>query len=78
MTKKQTLIGAIKALRAGNIKFVWELHGLPAGGWPETQQAIRQIEDQLPSPSARNYSVDEFIEAIYSVDKHGRYRIKEA
>lgn len=48
------------------------LHGLPAGGWPETQQAVLCLEGHLPFQ--RKYTTSEFIEACYYLDKNDRFR----
>jgi hypothetical protein len=62
--------GKSRALRSAAL----ELDGKPVGGWPETQQALRQIDDALPLRSEREYASDEFIAAMYTVDSADRYR----
>lgn len=46
------------------------LDGCPQGGWPETAQAIRRIDDEIP----RGVGVGDVIDALYRVDHAGRYR----
>lgn len=50
------------------------LDGLPVGGWGETEQAMRQIVEELPHRSERAYTVTEFVSAVYTVDTACRYR----
>ena len=50
------------------------LAGCPEGGWPETEQARRQIVEYLPARSERSYTVSEFIAAAYTLDHTQRYQ----
>jgi hypothetical protein len=74
-TSKKALKSAIESLAAGTASrqiriAAYALEGLPCGGWPQTQQAMRTIADNLPS----NVDVDEFVFAAYAVnDASGRY-----
>lgn len=47
-----------------------ELEGKPVGGWPETQQAIRQLHDELP----RRVRLGAFLDSVFVVS-NGRYKI---
>jgi hypothetical protein len=73
--KKQTLKQAITtaermgALRCG-------LGGCPQGGWPETRQAMERIEDCLPRREMRTYALQDFVDALYTVDHAGRYQVR--
>lgn len=49
------------------------LHGCPVGGWGETDQAWRQIEDLLPGHWDRDYTVETFVAAAYTTDHAQRY-----
>ncbi len=53
------------------------LDGCPVGGWPETQEAIRQLADVLPARDKRDYSVYDVISSLYRVDGADRYRVRE-
>jgi len=52
------------------------LDGCPVGGWGETQQALRQLAEDLPLKSERTYSVQQVVDALYDVDSAGRYRVR--
>ena len=65
--KSRTLAGCIT-----------QLSGKPVGGWPDTQQELRQIRDELPVRSMRAYTVDEFVSAAYIIDSADRYRTRES
>ena len=41
------------------------LHGKPTGSWAETQQAMQQMIDALPPPNVREYTVQDWIKAMY-------------
>lgn len=74
----QTLAQAIHLATTGKSRTLrgaaTELHSKPVGGWPETEQALRQIKDALPLRDARDYTLDEFVGAMYLVDSADRYR----
>jgi hypothetical protein len=53
------------------------LVGCPEGGWGETQQAMRRIQEELPFRDERLFTVREVIDALYLVDKSDRYQLKE-
>lgn len=59
----QTLSSAVQAVTSGRFKS--GLDGLPIGGWPETQRAIRQLTDELPLRCERSYTVSDLIAALY-------------
>ena len=59
----QTLSSAVQAVTIGRLKV--GLDGLPIGGWPETQQAIRRLTEELPLRSQRSYTVSDLIDALY-------------
>ena len=51
------------------------LVGCPAGGWGETAQAYRRVEEATPHPSERDWRVDALVSAVLAVDDTtGRYR----
>lgn len=74
---KQTLTQAIHLARTGlsrtMARAAHALDGCPIGSWPETEQARRQIRDDLPARSCRRYTVDQFVDAAYRVDAADRY-----
>jgi hypothetical protein len=75
-TKKKTIKQAMKskAIRSA----LQGLVGCPAGGWAETNQAWRQVREELPFFDERNYTVDDLIEAVLEIDgKTDRYRWRE-
>lgn len=48
------------------------LHRCPVGSWGETEQARRTIANQLPPRAKRSYTIEQWIERFYSVER-GRY-----
>jgi hypothetical protein len=78
---KQTLAQAIHLARAGKsralVRAVHALDGKPPGGWGETMQAWREMVGDLPLRSQRDYTADEFVDAVYGVDG-GRFRCRFA
>jgi len=50
------------------------LHGCPVGGWGETTRAFRQISDALPATWKRDYTIHDWVDAVYSIDDAQRYR----
>ena len=54
------------------------LDGLPAGGWPETQQALARLREDLPHTDLRSYLVRDLVAALYTVDHAGRYQRRTA
>ena len=77
---KQTLKQAIHLGQSGKSKSlsraICYLHGCPVGGWPETEQAMMRIADELPFRSDRSYTIDEFVASAYEVDFARRYRTR--
>jgi hypothetical protein len=71
----QTLKQAIAKANRGEIRGIGSLDGCPVGGWPETEQAKRQILDSLPSKSDRKYALQELIDALYTVS-NDRYQLR--
>lgn len=53
------------------------LDGCPVGSWPETQQAMRALADELPHRTERTYILSDVIDALYVEDHAGRYRVRE-
>jgi hypothetical protein len=75
-TRNQSLAGGVRLFHAGRLGAAHRcgLDGCPVGGWPETEQAIRRLADELPA--ARSYSTSALIDAVYLVDHAGRYRTR--
>lgn len=69
----QTLKQAIAKANRGQISGLGSLNGCPVGGWPETEQAKRQILESLPSRTERKYTLQELIDALYTVS-NDRYQ----
>jgi hypothetical protein len=80
MYKKQTLVQAVHLALSGKSTALasasQSLDGKPAGGWPETDAARRDIRDQLPVRLLRCYTIDHFISAVYELDSSDRYRTR--
>lgn len=49
------------------------LVGCPVGGWAETMQAKRAIVDELPSRAERDWSVADFLDAVFEINAAERY-----
>lgn len=47
------------------------LTGCPAGGWPETKQAVARLSDAMPNDRA--YTIAELIDCLYTLDHAERY-----
>lgn len=77
LTMMQTLAQAIHLATSGKSRALrsaaLELEGKPVGGWPETEQALRQLRADLPLQSEREYTVEDFVDALYTVSGD-RYR----
>lgn len=76
-TTKKALNAALRQLTNGTAPkpvriAAYALEGLPVGGWPETAQAKRMIENELPS----DVDADDFIAAAYTVTNADRYTSK--
>lgn len=76
-TTKKALNTVLKQLTNGTAPkpvriAAYALEGCPVGGWPETQQAFRRIEDELPG----GVDADEFVSAAYTVTSSYRYTSK--
>jgi hypothetical protein len=76
MPKKESLNQRIAKIRKGEFTLRCGLDGCPEGGWPETQQAISRLAEDLPHRSERSYTTSELIGAVYEIDHAGRYRIR--
>jgi len=78
MTTKQTLKQALYLASSGKSHSLTlaagALSGKPEGGWPETQQALNHLRDELPAPGLRSYTASEFVAGAYTVDANGYYR----
>lgn len=78
---KQTLVQAIHLAFSGRsrdmMSAINSLAGKPFGSWPETAEAERQVRNELPFRNQRSYTVHQFIEAAYFLDKADRYRTRE-
>lgn len=76
-TKKtrETLKQRLAIIRRDGL--VCGLGGCPVGGWPETQQALARLRDDIPARDQRNYLLSELVDALYRVDSAGRYRWRE-
>lgn len=76
---KQSLKQAVKLVRTGKgLHGVTRcgLDGCPVGGWPETQQALHCMVDELPHREERSYTVHDLIAELYDVDHADRYRYR--
>lgn len=76
-TSKKTMYTTLRRLSDGTASksiriAAYALNGLPVGGWPETQQAMRLIENELP----RGIDCDDFVDAVYIITSSGRYESK--
>jgi hypothetical protein len=78
---RQTLVQAVHLALTGRsrdlARAAWVLDGKPIGGWPETQQAWREVVNELPFRHDRSYTVDHFVDAMYERDG-SRYRRRDA
>jgi hypothetical protein len=78
---KQTLKQALHLLTSGKsdalVRAAFALDNIPAGDWPDTQEARRRMIDDLPMRHARAYTADEFADAVYDWSElTGRYRTR--
>lgn len=81
MTSKhqiQTLKQAVHLISTGKSRELSRaaaaLLGQPVGGWPETQQAREHLLNELPIRQYRDYTIDQFVAAVYTVDATDHYR----
>lgn len=44
-----------------------KLDGVPVGAWAETRQAVADMAGDLPAKSDRAYTIQEWIDAAYTV-----------
>ena len=76
---KQTLSNALRLLKArrefGLNAASVALEGLPEGDDEGTTVAFRSLVVLLPK--SREYSVHEFVDAVYELDSERRYRTRE-
>lgn len=72
-TRRTTLRDALRSQRLVAAIHRCGLAGCPEGGWPETQQAMRRIADELPLRDTRAYRVHDVVDALYAIDHAGRY-----
>lgn len=73
-TLDQALTIARTSPKSGPARAARALDGLPVGGWGETAQAIRRLDEQLPGHWERDYTTADFIGRAYTVDENERYR----
>ena len=75
--RRESLHQRLRLIRSGRAS-ASGLEGCPVGGWPETQQGMRSIREDIPVRAARTYTIHQLVDAIYTVDASGRYRRMEA
>lgn len=81
-TLKQAIAIALSPSPRNNLaKAATILSGKPEGGWAETAQAKQELLGFLPFKSEREYTMEEFIEAMYKIEggnnkQAGIYRTK--
>lgn len=71
-TNRRATLRAIRMVAEGTSRA--GLDGCPVGGWPETQQAMLRLADELPDGADLHAVID----ACYDVDAAGRYRWRAA
>lgn len=76
MTRKQSIQAALKSEDIR--RALSGLVGCPTGGWGETEQAIRQIEDTIPHREMRAYTRNQLIDAALTLDHADRYTWRDA
>ena len=52
-----------------------QLAGCPVGAWGQTEQARRAIVNELPLRAQRDYTVDQLIDSLFTVNKAERYEL---
>lgn len=73
--KRETLHQRLAIIRRDGLRC--GLDGCPVGGWPETQQALLRLADDIPRREHRDYDTYQLVDALYVVDHAGRYRRRE-
>ena len=72
MTRKQTLVGAV---RDREIRIALNgIVGCPVGGWGETRQAVDRLRDAIPIRQYRAYTIAELIDHALCLDHADRYQ----
>lgn len=76
--KKQSLTAAVMSALTGRSDVLrCGLEGLPnLFSEGKTEQALLRIYDKVPRFSARSYSVDQLVAALYYLDAADRYRLR--
>jgi hypothetical protein len=78
--RQQTLVQAVHLALTGTSRSLARaasaLDGCPPGGWPETEQAWCRVRDELPLRRDRSYTIDHFVDAVYSISESERYRVR--
>jgi hypothetical protein len=78
MKKRRTLVNAVRRAYSDDDLALQgainDLEGCPAGGWPQTRQALRRISEELPRREERSYEREDFIESCFDLDVAERYR----
>lgn len=75
--KRQTLRTAVRhARKEGHplCRAIEQLVGCPVGGWGETDQAMRQVREELPFRAERRYTLGDLIAAVVEEGPSGRYQ----
>lgn len=75
-TRRQSIRAALQSQTVIRAAKTCGLAGCPVGSWPETQQAMRRLEDALPGHWARSYEPAEIVAALFEVDGADRYRVR--
>ena len=74
---KQTLKQAVYLAKSGQSKSLASaansLLGCPVGGWGETEQAMHRVREELPLRSQRDYTLADFVGAVYTTNSLDRY-----
>jgi hypothetical protein len=75
MTARESLRQRLAIVRRDGLRC--GLDGCPVGGWGETEQALRQLAEELPLRQLRAYTVHDLVQALYYVDQADRYRWRD-
>ena len=75
--RRQQLSTMLRLIRTGRaVPVVRALNGLvgcPEGGWAETEQAWRRLQEELPEREHRSYTPGALVDACLQMDSAGRY-----
>jgi len=75
--RRQTLRTAVRHARKEGHPLCRAINGLvgcPVGGWGETDQAMRQVREELPFRAERRYTLGDLIAAVVEEGLDGRYQ----